>query len=591
MTKGKELIKVSNLSVKYLKGKEYSLRNVNLSVGEGELIAVLGPLGSGKTTLIRSLSGIIPHIIPARVEGEIYVVDKNVLQTTPAELIASGAIGVIIDEPSKQIFNLTVEDDVLFGLLNVGIEWNEAIKRAKDILTLLKLDKLAQRHPKELSGGQQQRLAVAGVLALRPPVILLDEPIAMLDPIGKLEVLSMIRTLNEELGITCIITESGADVDEILSLASRAIVLSQGQVVFDGDVTDLLEKGYLTELGIGEPQLSTAFKALRSKLGEESFRISRSPKDAALIIKKLINEGRINFITYGHENSRTLTPLSKDVRLPVLKAFDIEFVYPNGVKALNGVSLQLFKGEIVSLIGQNGSGKSTLALVLSGAMPPSKGKIMIEGRDIKRIPRHELIQLVNYVFQNPDNQLFEEKVYDEVAFALRMLNLPESEVEKRVYETLSLLEIPDLAHTYIADLSKYQKTLVAIASVLVLKPKILFIDEPTNGLDYALGEKLLTKLSKLKHEGFTFVLITHNMRVAYKYSDRVILMKDGVILMEGPPREFFKNVNFLESNYIRPPHLAVMSNLLVNEGYLGRVFVEIDEFVESIRVKGVSQNA
>lgn len=576
------IIEVNNLSFIYLHRKNPVIKNINLKIREGEFIAIIGPLGAGKTTLLRSFNGVIPYYFPGKLQGDVIV--NRTMNTRKNDILKlSRYVGMVLDDPSTQIFNLTVEDDVAFGPINIGLPFDEIERRTKYAIDILRLNGLEKKHPKELSGGQQQRVALAGALAMRPQLIVLDEPISMLDPIGKREVLESIKELNRKYNIACVIAESGSDLEEVITLTNRAIIMNDGQILFDGSPSDALATGYLEELGIGVPQVAELFKKISVRLGEK-LRIPVSIEEAADAIRTLIKQGKIQInkekVTEHIELFKEeLVAKEYKEQEPIVIADKIWFTYPNGTVALKGINLMINKGELVAFIGQNGSGKSTLALNLAGALKPTNNDatIIVDGIDVVRTDTTKLITHINYVFQNPDVQLFSKNVYEEIIFALRMKGYSPSKIKERAQEVIDMLGIT-FTKKQIFDLTKDVKTLVALASVLVLKPSVLIVDEPTSGLDRKSSIALMEIFKELRNRGHTIVIITHDMKLVYENCDRVVVMNDGQILLDGTPRQVFSQVDILKSAYIKPPQITQLAYALTEYGIPTTVYM-VDEFL------------
>ena len=522
-----KIVEVENLRLSY-DGVRRVLDNISFEVSKGEFIVILGKLGSGKTSLLRVLSGLIPHVYYGNIEGKVNVCGKNIVEVGAEGLV--GCVGLVIDNPSKQIFNLTVEDDVAFGPLNMGLNEEEVLERTRTAIKALGLTGLEKRNPKELSGGQQQRVALAGVFALRPKLLLLDEPISMLDPLGKIEVLKSLRKLNRDYGVSCIISESGNDLEEVVEIASRVIVLDKGKIVADGEPEEILSKNIVEKLGFEKP--------FRIKLFSKIRKMNVGLED---IVKNTIISSRRDSgnITYGEEE--------------VLNVKNVKYAYPNGVLALKDISLSVYKGEMLGIIGQNGSGKTTLALVMAGVLEPQSGEVRVYGRNIREYSLKERIRLVNYVFQNPDNQLFSETVEEEVAFALKMLRYPPKVISQKVTEVLRIFGLEKYRKMPVSELTKDVKALTSLASIYILEPKVLIVDEPTNGLDYSSSLKIMSILKELTLKDKSVVIISHNMKLIHRFCDRVVVIHNGQVLLQGKPNEVFKKISVLRRISIKPP--------------------------------------
>ena len=579
------VLELRDVTFTYLNRDKPSLRNINLRIYPGELVAVIGPLGSGKSTLLRTFNGLIPHFFPGELKGEVLIKGMSTKEHEPIELAQH--VALVLDDPRLQIFNLTVEDDVAFGPLNIGLPYEETLKRIKFAIKATRLEGLEKKHPKELSGGQQQRVAIAGVLALRPDVIAMDEPIAMLDPIGKSEVLAAIRELNEKYGITCIISESGADLEEVVEFSKRVIVMDNGQIIMDDDPREVLKTRLLDELGVGLPQIVDLVLRLKEMLGE-NLPIPLTIKEAVNIIKDLLSKGALSVRTGASFEFKRKRFRGSEI---VLEAKNVKYTYPDGTQALRGVDFELRKGELVALIGQNGSGKSTLAMNLVGVLKPTNRdariRLYANGREIDVIKTDpaDLITHINYVFQNPEVMLFSPTIGEEVGFALKMIGASPEETQVKVKEALSLLGLTDYEDRPIIDLTLNLKTLVAIASVLVLKPEVLIIDEPTSGLDRKSANILMQILRDLTRQGNTIVIITHDMKLVYEYCDYVVLINDGKILLKGTPEEVFSKIDVLKAAYMKPPQVTEIASHLLKEYKIPLEVCTVDDFLRMMEVR------
>lgn len=556
------LVRLENVSFTYERSITPALREINLELREGEFVVLLGPIGSGKSTLLRIISGLIPSYYPGVLEGQVSICGLDPRKIGPSELIE--CVGLVLNDPGKQILGLTVWDDISFGPTNIGLPDEEVERRTRYSIRALRLTGLEYRHPRELSGGQQQRVGIAGVLALRPRVIALDEPLSMLDPIGKREVLEVLRDLNEDHGVACIVSESGVYLDEFLDLADKVVVLDSGRVVFSGKPEDLVKYERLEELGVGTPQIPSFYRELSKRHGV-NHRIPLNIEEAVENLSKLISNHVITMEEVCRELGQKIHRSTVDTAgQTVLIVENLWYEYPSGTRAVQGVSLEVREGEVVGIIGPNGSGKTTLALILAGVLRPTNkdARVLIEGVEIWRLSRQERIRKINYVFQDPDNQLLSVKVFDELAFALRVLGLDKEEIERLVKEISTDLGISDYLNVRSTTLGRDQRVLVAIASVFVLKPKILIVDEPTGGLDRRSSERIMNLLMPLTRKGHTIVIISHDMKLVYEHCNRVLVMSDGRILLDDVPEEVFSRLDLLSKIYIKPPPLVELGHRL-----------------------------
>jgi len=572
------VVELHDVTFTHLHREKPALSKINLEIKQGEFVGLLGPLGAGKSTLLYSLTGAVPQILPGRLTGDIIVDGKNTKDHQVAELVT--CVGLVIDDPTVQVFNLTVEDDVEFGPLNVGVPTDEIPARAEYALTASRLKGMENRHPKELSGGQQQALSLAGVLAMRPKVLGLDEPISMLDPIGKQSMLEAVRNLNKEYGTTCIIAESGADLEDVLNLVDRVVVMDEGRILADGNPRVAVQDGLLDRVGVGMPQIAILFHELKKRAPDVEIPVRLD--DAISLLTDYIRKG----IVKVQSQERRTVAKTHDSN-PYVEVEHLTFTYPGNVTALNDLKFNLWRGEFTGIIGQNGSGKSTLAQCLVGVYKPSdnRARILVGGVDIKSAPLREIITKVNYVFQNPDYMLFSRDVDEEVSFGLRMLEYPKEKIPSIVEETLTLLGLQEYRKTLISDLPRYLRTLVGLASVLVLKPDVLIIDEPTNGLDRRESLRLLNYLRGLQSKGLTFAIITHDMRLVSEFCDRVVAMNDGRILLDGTAEEVFSSQDELRKASLKPPQITQLAQALRQYGFSPNTLT-VEDFARQLEAGG-----
>lgn len=574
------LIEFRDVTFTHLHKKNPALNSIDLKIDEKEFVALLGPLGAGKSTLLYSLNGVVPHLLPGHLKGDIIVDGKNTKEHDTAELVTS--VGLVIDDPTVQVFNLTVIDDVEFGPLNVGVPPEEIPARSEYSLSASRLKGLETRHPKELSGGQQQSLSLAGVLAMRPKVLGLDEPISMLDPIGKNMMLQAVREINDKFGATCIIAESGADLEDVMNLVDRVIVMDEGRILAQGDPRVAIEDGLLEEVGVGMPQVSLLFHELRRKI--PNIEIPAKLDEALRLLSGYLEKGVIKVRKHGAPKVQpSQTPKSS----PYVDVENLTFIYPGGVKALENLSFQLRRGEFTGIIGQNGSGKSTLAQCIVGVYKPSNrdAKIRVDEVDVIKSPIADIVTKANYVFQNPDYMLFSKDVNEEVGFGLKMLDYPKEKIDEIVDETLKLLGLQDYKKTLINDLPRYLRTLVGLASVLVLRPEILIIDEPTNGLDRRESLRLLRYLRELRGKGLTFAIITHDMKLVSEFCDRVVVMNEGKILLDGTAADVFSSQEQLRQASLKPPQMAQLAHALGSHG-VSATTLTVEDFMSQLDIGG-----
>jgi energy-coupling factor transport system ATP-binding protein len=474
------MIRVENLSVWY--GDLPALLNVSFEVEQGECILVTGPSGCGKSTLGRVLTGLIPQVIPAELSGSVQVAGLDVAAHTPAEI--SATVGTVFQDPSTHLFHLKVADEVAFGPQNLGLPRDEIERRSRWAMETLGLLELADRKPTDLSGGQKQRLAIASALAMQPKVLVLDEPTASLDVPGTRSVVAALEELQRKYGLTIVLMEHR--LAEVRNLADQVLVLDRGQAVAAGTFDHVLgDHRLLQQYGLRRPteEPLTPWAELLSPNGSHPERVQ-----------------------------------------PLLTVRDVSAGY-RGRAVVEQVSLDIYPGEFIALVGDNGAGKSTLALAIAGLLKPLHGEIRFQG---KSRPRPGLD--ISLLFQNPADQLFTDSVEEELAFGPRNLRCYEPEWEKQVLESADL---ESLRRRKPFSLSVGQQQRTALASCLSLRPRLVILDEPTLGQDWGHLQQLMDFILALNRQGTAILLITHDYKLVYRYAQRVILMNGGRIKLDG----------------------------------------------------------
>lgn len=480
----RKIIEIRDLAVHY--GPVTALQLSRLDVVEGQCVLINGPSGCGKSTLARVLSGLIPHTITAQMKGSVRIAGLDAATHSVAEL--AQYVGAVFQNHSTQLFHLRVEDDVAFGPRNLGLEGEEVEQRVAWALNAAGITDLADRNPAELSGGQRQLVAIAAALAMRPKILVLDEPLASLDVSGTVNVVAALRKLQRELGITIVLIEHR--LAEVAQLVERIVILDQGQIVADGALDEVLEdRQLLRQVGLRRP-VSGPLAAWESLLVPNG-----RPKDG---VEPLISLGGISA---GY----------------------------NGKAVVEDVTLSIYPGEFVALVGDNGAGKSTLALVAAGLLKPSAGSLRHQGQ--KR-PRPGLD--VSLLFQDPTEQLFTDSVDEEVAFGPRNYGRFDGPAHEITLAEAGLLPLRSRGPM---ALSMGQQQRTALAACLSLRPRLLILDEPTLGQDWGHLQRLMDFLVTLNRQGLTILLITHDYKLVHRYARRAVLMERGRIVLDGQLRK------------------------------------------------------
>ena len=472
------MIRIDELNFKYENAEKAALQGINLRIREGDLALVTGPSGCGKTTLARCLNGLIPHLIPGELSGQVLVDGLNTVDH-PVSSLAS-RIGMVFQIPETQLFNLTVGEEVAFGPFNLGLSPEEVSSRVDFALEALGMDHYRKRLLYQLSGGEKQLVAIASILAMQPKVMVLDEPLSSLDTKGAKRVLAVLNRLNRELGITILLIEHRTTW--LGEMANRVIVMNEGRIVLDGEPSILREeRAYLSDLGV---------------------RVPRDPQDHSWCPENKSSSG---------------TNCSSSESDIVISLEDVSFSY-DGRQVLETASLKVRRGEFIALVGDNGAGKTTLAHLILGSLKPSKGKIRVSVDNGSR-------QKIGLLFQNPLEQLFCDTVEEEIAFGLHNLGFPVSDVSN---EMLSLTGLLEFRERPVQNLSRGQQQRLTLAAVLALGPRILIMDEPTLGQDWGHLTRFMDFV-KGHLKGTTVVLITHDLEVARRYAQRIVRLDRGRI--------------------------------------------------------------
>jgi energy-coupling factor transport system ATP-binding protein len=543
-------VAVRGLACRYPGADRDALTDVTCELPAGALAVVMGATGAGKSTLVRCLTRIVPCFVPAEVRGELALLGVSIAGRRVGEL--AGTVGMVFQDFEAQLFSTDVTQEMVFALEHTGVPAGEMPGRVAQALGTVGLAGFEGRDPTTLSGGEKQRLAIAGLLALRPPVMLLDEPTTDLDPAGRTEVLRVLAALRAE-GLTLVVIEHDAAA---AAEADVLVLLREGRVLASGPPAPLLADA-ATCLAAGVRPLDVA--RLFARLG-----VPDPPLDVGAAAERLRTRG---LLPAPPPPAPPPPP-----RPPLLEVRGLVHRYPDGRQALADVSLTIARGDFVALIGRNGSGKTTLAKHLNGLLRPTAGEVRLEGRPVGELGLEQVAQQVGYVFQDPDHQLFAATVRDEVAFGPQNLGLAPADVEARVGEALEAVGLLDRdADPFVLDKGARQR--LAVAAVLAMRPTVLVLDEPTTGLDFPEQERMLALLRRLHAEGRTIVIITHTPWVIGEHAERVVLLEGGRLRYQGPVRPFFADEAFVAAAAFRAPEVTRLGRLL------GCTPLSVDELV------------
>lgn len=572
------MIELQNVSYRYPHSEIPVLEQVNLSLKPGTLTVILGPTGAGKTTLSLCLNGMIPQLLGGKLTGDLIIGGKD-LRKYRVQTLARN-IGLVLQDPETQIFGITVFEDTAFGLRNFLVPAAEIGPRVVDSLEKVRLKSLQNRNTAELSGGEKQRLAIAGILALQPQVLVLDEPASELDPAGRAEIYQTVADLCRDHQVTILVAEHLAA--EIIDKADEVIVLHQGKVAWQGAPAELFRNiSLLHQFGIKPLPVSLVGWEFYQKGWLPYDQIPLDLAAAERMIRKLLTRYGQGCFCKSSQNRQDLTETGTLAPV-ILQATDLTYEYSGQTNnGLHNINLQVRQGEFLAVVGPNGAGKTTLAKHFNGLLKPQSGEVLVNQMNTSFCQIAKLAQSVGYVFQNPDHQIFSVSVEKELAYGLKNIGLPEAEINDRINQALHLVSLEDYRQVHPFTLGKGQRQLIALASVLVLQPKILVIDEPTTGLDWIGTSKLMSLIKKLHEKGTTIIMITHDMDLVAQYAQRVLVMKDGRILLDGNAKEVFSKSPVLQQASIIPPQIVQLSERLQKIG-LAEIYLDEREIIAAI---------
>lgn len=536
-----DVIVFEDFSFQYETQAEPTLKQINLSIGQGEKVLLVGSSGSGKSTLGQLINGLIPNHHKGQMTGRFLLAGQPAFEQSIYD--KSKLVSTVLQDTDGQFIGLSVAEDIAFALENDQVAEEEMRTKVAFWSKRLGLDSLLQHRPQDLSGGQKQRVSLAGVLVDESPILVFDEPLANLDPKTSQDMLALIDEIHQTENVTTLIIEHR--LEEVLaSSVDRVILVSDGQIVFDGHPDDLLRSQLLLEHGIREP-------LYLSVLREQGLDLA-------------------DFSPLSHLEQLSLPSLSlplspaikqQESKPDLLVVKDLSLSYGAERQIFSNLSFTVKKGERLALVGQNGAGKSTLAKALCQFVP-SQGQFVYQGQDISADTIKERAERIGYVLQNPNQMISQTMIFDEVALGLRLRQVPEEEVIKKVEETLKICGLYPYRHWPIAALSFGQKKRVTIASILVLNPEIILLDEPTAGQDFHHYWEIMDFLDELNQAGHTIIMITHDMQLMLEHSDRALVLAQGQILADDTPIKVLQDENVLTAANLCQPSLFQLADQL-----------------------------
>lgn len=538
-------ISFNQFTFQYDAQAEATLKDISFDIAKGEKVLILGPSGSGKSTLAQCLNGIIPNIHKGQAQGQVRIDGQDIFKQSIYD--KSQLVSTVLQDPDGQFIGLTVAEDLAFALENDCADQSEMKDKVALWAERLDLTSLLNHRPQDLSGGQKQRVSLAGVLIDESPILLFDEPLANLDPKSGQETIDLIDKIHKEVGATTIIIEHRLE-DVLYRPVDRILLVNEGELIFNGSPDELLSSTLLLENGIREPLYVTVLR----QLGFDTRSAQNLSQLDALDLSDLALPDRV---------LKDKRDSSSD---SILKVEGLSVSYGDNPTIIEDLSFSLKKGERLAIVGKNGAGKSTLAKALCGFVP-SQGKLTYEGQDISQDSIAERSERIGFVLQNPNQMISQTMIFDEVALGLRLRGIEEAEVEARVHEVLKTCGLYSFRKWPISALSFGQKKRVTIASILVLKPEIIILDEPTASQDYKTYTDIMNFLDSLQKQGHTIVMITHDMQLMLEYSDRCLVVVEGEIIADDKPVTILNQKDLLESANLKQTSLYTLGQKLSSD--------------------------
>ena len=542
------VIEFQNFTYQYRVQAEPTLKNINLTIYQGEKVLIVGPSGCGKSTLANTLNGLIPFNTEGTMTGSLKILGQETKDLSIFEL--SQKVGTVLQDSDGQFIGLTVAEDIAFSLENQCMMQEDMIKRVHQVAQTLELESHLEAAPYSLSGGQKQRTSLAGVMIDDVDILLFDEPLASLDPATGKNTIELIDTLNKETNQTIIIVEHRLE-DVLHRHVDRIIVMNNGEILADLPPNELLKTNLLTEIGVREPLYITALKYAGCTLNDTQETLQLDVLD-----KLDVTPYEEKLKAFCQANDLPQAPVEGDV---LLELKDVSFSYTPAKPLLQDLNFKLKRGEMVSIVGKNGAGKSTLTKLICGLYQPTKGQLFLNGEDMKHLTIKERSMKIGMVMQNPNQMISKPLLYDEVALALRLQGLDEATIKERVYDALKVCGLYGMRNWPISALSYGQKKRVTIASILVTKPDLLILDEPTAGQDFKHYTELMSFLKQLNAQGMTILMITHDMHLMLEYTSRSIVLADGKLLADTTSVEVLNDKAIVEVAHLKETSLYTLA--------------------------------
>ena len=537
----KKIIEFKDFSFQYRVQAEPTVKNINLSIYEGEKVLIVGPSGSGKSTLAHCINGLVPFFYDGIVTGQLNINGNDATKINIFEL--SKIVGTVLQDPDSQFIGLTVGEDIAFKLENYCISQDEMIDRVDKSAELVDIKKELYSSPYKLSGGQKQRVTLAGVTVDDVKILLFDEPLASLDPATGESAIELIDKMQKQNNKTAIIIEHRLE-DVLHCDVDRVIVMDKGEIIADTTIDEIIRKDILRKVGIREPLYLTALRYADCEIND-TLKLKNIETLELGEYKEKLKDWYENIEVYESDENQN----------PILELDNICFSYNNEKQILKNVSFKINKGDMAAIVGRNGAGKSTISKLVCGFYKPTSGRILFDGKDMVDYTIKERSEKIGFVMQNPNQMISKTMVYDEVAFGLKIRGLSDSEIKERVEETLRICGLYGYRNWPISALSFGQKKRVTIASILVLNPDMIILDEPTAGQDFKHYTEIMEFLVDLNKKGVTILMVTHDMHLMLEYTNKVIVLSEGEKIADNIPAYILTNKEIIEKANLKETSL------------------------------------
>lgn len=575
---------IQKLSPKAATPGSFALTNITLDIFPGEFLGIIGPSGAGKTTLASVLSGAIPHHFEGAFYGTCLVNDKDTCELTLTDI--SQVVGSVLQDIDTQMVASVVEDELLFGLENFGVPHNQIEDRLTWALQTVQIENLRTREIATLSGGQKQKVAIAAILALKPQVLILDEPTAALDPASTELVFATLKEVCAQ-GVTVVVIEQ--KVADLAAFCDRIAVMNKGMLALIGTPQEVFSHSReLRQIGVDSPRMARVYNLLAEAGYALDTQVVLDVTKTAELIGALV-QGTPYTQTPGQMPAQTAAqiPTQASVQLPALtptltptptpknepdlatttpsapavELSQVNFTYPQGTASVNNLNLTVYPHQILALIGENGAGKTTLTKLVNGLLHPQSGTVTIAGYNTAQTPTSKIAGVCATLFQNPDFQLCKNTVLEEVAFGLELQGVVAQTAQERALKVIQEFGLNPSDAPF--SLSRGQRQMVALASVVVMKPQVVLLDEPTSGLDYRECMTVMNTVAQLARAGCAVVMVCHDMEVVSDFATDIAVMAQGKLLAQGPAQEIFRQPELMAAARVAPPQVVELSQNLV----------------------------